>query len=412
VKSSFDEFRGGWPALAGAMLGMGAGLGMFGTVSGFFVKPLQAEFGWGRGEIALSSAAFIATSLLMPLIGVLVDRKGARLFVGIGAAIFAGCYVALAMMPGELWVYIAILAVVGLLAGPATAPLVFTRPVVEAFDSQRGLAIALAMSGSTLIAVAALPALQWLIQTHGWRAGYWAMAPFSLLLGGLSFALFKVSEARLRAHKAATTAAPSLSGVALGAAVRDARFWLLALTMIFANMAVGAAGGQLQPLLSDKGVPGVTAALLGSWYAAMILVGRLVVGSMLDRFWPPMVAAISLAGPVVGLLLLAGDSAAIAVLMVAITLMALAQGAEGDLLAFFTARLFGLRAFGSIFGVLGLLYGVSASIGGLMGGMMFDHFGNYQLMLQIGSVLSVLSALSILLLGVVRRSASPEPALT
>ena len=149
---------------------------MFILVSGFFIKPLQAEFGWGRGLISMTSGAVMITSLTMPL----VDRYGPRIFVGIGVLTFGACYAALAMMPGSPFAYLAILAVIGLVAGPLTAPLVFVRPIVGVFVRYRGIALGLAMSGGALTSIFVLPLLQNTIAEQGWRAGYWFMAPLAL----------------------------------------------------------------------------------------------------------------------------------------------------------------------------------------------------------------------------------------
>ena len=46
-----DEWRAGWPVVAAALIGVGFTALHFYTL-GIFIKPLQAEFGWGRGAIA------------------------------------------------------------------------------------------------------------------------------------------------------------------------------------------------------------------------------------------------------------------------------------------------------------------------------------------------------------------------
>lgn len=95
-----------------------------------------------------------------------------------------------------------------------------------------------------------------------------------------------------------------------------------------------------------------------------------------------------------------------------IGLVALAQGAEGDLLAYYTAHFFGLRAFGAIFGVLGMILGVSVAAGGIAGGFMFDVLGNYNAVLIAGSALSLVAAAAVLSTGFVgppARESRPAP---
>jgi MFS family permease len=167
-------------------------------------------------------------------------------------------------------------------------------------------------------------------------------------------------------------------------------------------MAGGAFSSQFQPLLSDLGVPGPTAALLGAWYAASVILGRLGAGFFLDRLWPPAVGAVALSGPIVGMLLFLGAEPSLVVLAVGATLVGLSTGAEADMLAFFAARYFGLKRFGAIFGVLGLFFGLSVAAGGIAAGFIFDQVGDYNLMLKLGSVLAAASALCLLASGLAK----------
>ena len=74
-------------------------------VFGFFVKPLQLEMGWGRGEIMLGFTLFALTGgFASPPAGWLVDRFGGRKVVLVCAlasgALF--CLLALVSLPAVL----------------------------------------------------------------------------------------------------------------------------------------------------------------------------------------------------------------------------------------------------------------------------------------------------------------------
>ncbi len=395
-----QEWRRGWPVLLGSATGMGAGIAMFGSAGGFFVKPLAAEFGWSRGQISMTATAVLLTSLAMPVMGRLVDKHGPRPFLLFGALVFAAAYVALAAMPASYLYFLGVLLVIGIAAGPATAPLIYMRPIVGAFASSRGLALALGLSGSVLVSIALLPLLQYVIATHGWRAGYLMMAGTTLALGVIAFVL--LGRAAPAARAASSREGAAEQGHSLKEALADARFWLLALAMACANIAGGAFHSQLQPLLSDIGIPGATAALLGAWYAGAVVAGRLICGLLLDRVWPPAVAFASLFGPTIGLLVFLAPHPSLWLLAIGAAFVGLSQGAEGDLLAYFTARYFGLKAFGAIFGLLGLIFGVSVALGSIAGGYAFDAFDNYNAMLICGACVAALGAVSMLASGIIR----------
>jgi len=389
---SGGEWAHGWRAVGGSMLGIAAGLNMFIVISGFFVKPLIAAFGWSRGQVALSAGAILVCSLLVPLAGALADRYGPRILVAAGSMIFAGCYLAFASMTGAYWQYLAILAVIGLVCGPATMPFVFLRPVIQAFDRGRGFALAVAMTGFPLLSFALLPALQYVIATHGWRVGFLCLAPLSLTLGMGSWLLLAdtpKSHDRGLALPAEKGADPPVRPAALlRQAMRDPRFWLLALAMVAVNFSVGIFMTTLQPMLSDRGIDGRTAALLGVWQGVVTVVARVSFGALIDRFWPPLIAALALGAPLFGLLIFLGGGSDLAILAGGIALVAVAFGAESDLLAFFSSRYFGLRAFGTVTGALALFYGVSFSLGTVIAGFAFDRFGDYRYVLLAAVLVS------------------------
>ena len=64
-----------------------------------FVKPLEANFGWGRGEIMLAFTIFLLVqAVAAPFIGRMVDRYGARWVIATGALIFGLGFILLAQM--------------------------------------------------------------------------------------------------------------------------------------------------------------------------------------------------------------------------------------------------------------------------------------------------------------------------
>jgi len=412
---SVQELRRSWPILVGSMIGMGAGISSFVMASSYFIKPLQAEFGWSRGQVSLTtSIGILLASLAMPLMGALVDRYGSRVFILVGSILFSLSYLALAAMPGQFVIYVTIIVVmIGLTAGPATSPLIFTKSLVGAFAKSRGAALGLAYSGIVLTSFITQPALQHVISNFGWRAGYMIMASVSLVCGLASFALLSGFR-RVSAPPTLANGGPGHTrteeahlGHTLPEALRDARFWLLGFCMVCLSIAAGAFNGQFQALLSDMGIPGPRAALLGVWYAASVVIGRLVCGSLLDRMWAPGVGFVCLCAPVIALLFFLG-APALWLLVVAVLLVGFAFGAEADMLAFFAARYFGLRSFGAVFGALAMVVGISAAIGGAAGGFLFDLRGDYNLNLILASGLSAVSALSLLASGLLRGKASPD----
>src|ERR1700736_4094441 len=332
------------------MIGMGAGLGTYVSSSSYFIKPLQAEFGWSRGQVSLTtSTGLLINSLALPLMGVLIDRYRPRAFILVGSVLFSLAYLALSAMPGQFVIYVGIVIVISLTAAPATSPLLFTKPLVSAFEKSRGVALGFALSGAVIISFIVQPVLRYVISEFGWRAGYGIVLASFALLGGIR---------RVSARRAEVTPTEEAHlGHTLSEALRDARFWLFGVALVSLSLTAGAFTIHFQPLLSDMGIPGPQAALLGVWFAASIVIGRLIGGTLLDRFWAPGVGFVCLCAPVIGLPLFLG-APPLWLVVVGILLVGFSFGADFNTLAFFTARYFGLRSFGAIIGVLGMAVGV------------------------------------------------------
>jgi MFS family permease len=107
------------------------------------------------------------------------------------------------------------------------------------------------------------------------------------------------------------------------------------------------------PLLRDLGLSAVAAGAVFSVFGLSLIAGRLLVGVLLDRFWAPAVAAVTLSLPAIGCALFwqADGQTPVAALMLATALVGVGSGAEFDIAAYLVARYFGLRDYGKTFGV-------------------------------------------------------------
>ena len=98
------------------------------------------------------------------------------------------------------------------------------------------------------------------------------------------------------------------------------------------------------------GLSAENASLVFSFFGVSLIFGRIAVGYLLDRFWPPAIAAISLALPAIGCLIYLQGGTELVPLMVAAVCVGFGAGAEFDIAAFLIARYFGLKDYGRLFG--------------------------------------------------------------
>lgn len=372
--------------VAASAVGVGTGAGLYQYLSSLFVEPLEAAFGWDRGEIGSAAALGLLGALAAPVVGRIADGYGVRRVATLCILVVATTHVALSMMTGPIWQFMAGIAVIGV-AAPGCTGLVYSRVVNGWFDHGRGLALGVMSSGLSIATLLLSPLVAAIIADHGVRGGYLALAAITALIG-LPIVLLGVREPPPQIEPHPPLVAPADG---LRAAVRRPAFWLLAAIMFLVNAPAAGVLTQLVPLLTAKGLSVAAAAGYLALFAGAVLAGRIGIGWLFDRLSPKHVAAaVTLAGAAGCALLLSPVPAAFAA--AALLLVGLLQGAETDVLGYFVARLFGRAGYGAIYGALftASLLGTAAGIVGF--GQLFAATGDYDIALALAAGVLALAA--------------------
>jgi predicted MFS family arabinose efflux permease len=130
-----------------------------------------------------------------------------------------------------------------------------------------------------------------------------------------------------------------------------------------------------------------------------VLVGRLASGWLMDRFWAPGVALLSLCIPSAGYWLLAHPPNSYSLSASAVFGVGFAAGVEFDLMAFLIARYFGLKSYTTIYAGIYGAFALGSAIGPVIFGRAFDQDRNYVFPLTLSSGFLLISALLLLSLG-------------
>jgi OFA family oxalate/formate antiporter-like MFS transporter len=368
---------------------------------GALLQPLTEAFGWSRADVqtalVFSTGLGAVTSMV---VGWLNDRYGPRPVALPGLVGLALGFFLAANMNGSLWMlYLAYGSMAVLGAG--TTPVTWTRALTTQFDRQRGLALGIALTGTGVCAILAPLYTVMLVEHFGWRGAFVGIGLLPLLLAGpLVWTSFHIKPVA----KDAAAAGPSFFsppdwGLTLGEAARGYRFWILGASIFLVYLAVSGISPNLIAALGDKGYPPAVAAAAQSAYGLAIIGSRLVVGFLVDRFWAPGVALVSLLLPVAGCLLLASADPGFALILVACSLIGLAAGAELDLMAFLTAQYFGARHYAKIYAVLYAVLAVAGGIAPMLFAKLHDRTASYTASFHVAAALLVLGALLLPLLG-------------
>jgi predicted MFS family arabinose efflux permease len=388
LADTYTEPGEAWRVVVAAYFGVMVSFGSLLVFSfGTFLKPLTVEFGWTREAV---SAAFgfaaMTVAVCSPFLGRLLDRYSPRRIILPCMTIFGLAFASLGLLTPHIWHLYATFVLLGIV-GNGTTQMGYSRAVSTWFVRRRGMALSLVMAGSATGAIIFPPLAQWLIGTAGWRNAYFLLGGMVLLFGIPLTALF-VSE---RGSSEASGEPAAHFGSTVSEGLRSRAFWLLIGTLFLGSLSVNGAITHLSPLLTDRGIGQQQAALVASMLGLFSFTGRLVTGSLLDRFFGPRVGACVFATSAAGILLLA-TAASTPSALVAAGLIGFGLGAEADLTAYLLSRYFGLRAFSTLYGFSWTAYAIAGAIGPVLMGRAFDLTGSYTSLLTVLSVSTALSA--------------------
>ena len=229
------------------------------------------------------------------------------------------------------------------------------------------------LAGSALGAML-LPVLAQAVITHlGWRAAY-------LTLGLLAFAVgFPLTAAFVR-ERPRVQQGDDVSqehGEPVSKALSTPAFWIIAATVCLYAISVNGAIAHLSALLTDRGVSAAGAAWSVSIIGATSLVGRLLTGLFLDRFFGPRVSQVMLLMTVLGIVLLSVASSLTAGL-VAAGFIGFSMGSEGDITPYLLGRYYGLKRFSTLYALTWTAYAIGGAAGPIFVGRVFDTLGSYR----------------------------------
>ncbi len=394
----------GWWIVATAAVGMSTGPGQFAFASlGLFMIPLGEEFGWNRAEISLALMCFTgALALSIPYIGRLVDRFGSRKILLPSYVVFSVLLALIPIFAHKLWIFYLLFILIGSLAAGANA-LPYLRSISAWFDRHRGLALGIAMGGSGMGFVYVPPMVQYMIDSYGWRSGYFMLAAVSLVVA-VPLVYFVLREAPSKSEiedydelRHGTIKQQLAASIPLLTLLKQPLLWQLFVIFSLLSFSLYGVLSHLVPMLSDRGMSTADAALVMSTMGLSIVTARMLIGYIIDRFFAPYIAVISFLIAVTGISLLATGAVGSLAFLAAI-FIGFSMGAEFDMLAFLTSRYFGVDNFGQVYGLLFTSFLIGTSAGPLAYGIGYESLGSYIWMLIVSVVLMLVSSVLTLLL--------------
>lgn len=390
-----EEWKSYWPLVLAASIGFSF-QSVMASGTGLYMDPLHAEFGWTRTQLSsgLSIGSLIGT-IASPLVGLMIDRWGSRRLTIPGLGLTALVTAAFSLLDGSVLQWMILWTLWALVSSTAKST-VWSTAVAGVFSAGRGLALGVTLSGTALAQAVNPLVTNWLIARYGWREAYfWT----GIGWGGLAFVLcwfflydFRDRE-RLRAREAPGTAAarPVLPGLTIPQAWRDRSLRRVAgATLIMMILTIALLVHQF-PILLEAGVSRSEAALIASMGGLAGIAGKIVTGWLLDRYRANWVGGITTASTAIAFALLHKSIATPTLITLAVIINGYSSGTKLQICGYLTTRYAGLCNFGAVFGFMASLIAAGSGLGPILGGVIFDFYGNYTVLLILGVIGSLVS---------------------
>jgi len=366
---------------------------------GVFLKPVAEDFGWSRGATAFAyTLLWWVSSPAGILLGWVSDRIGTRKVLVFGALIF-GLGVFLSSRIENLWqfyLYFGVLAGIGRAAD--RAPLL--SAVFQFFRRRKGLAAGITLSG-TGIGTLLFPYLaRYVMSVVDWRAAFAAMGLLSwLILLPTAFVIrnprpgeaepdssdAKAREADLKGILATEGKDWTVSDV-----LKNRVFWIFVATGLACCISHSLPLAHIVAYASDRGVSDLSAATILGMVGVTAAIGRLIWGVTSDRIGARKTVFCCIGLQTIAMFLVAFANSLSAFYLFAIG-FGLAYGGVLPLYAVVTRELFGMRRFGTIYGMHSFATSIGMGGGGIVGGYLFDFSGSYFVPFMTSTVLGIIA---------------------
>ncbi len=349
-----------------------------------FDKPLLDALGQATGE-PVSLAAFKArdaitlgvSGLMAPLAGAAADRFGVRPLMIIGALLLSIGYFlySTADSLGDIYgihiLFASALATCGLVVNVILVSRWFVR--------DRGLALGIALAGTSLGNGTLPPVNAALMGALGWRPAFAWISLLPLLLIPVILFVIRERPADLTAQKPAAgsvgEAMAGRSSLSLSGALRSANFWVLALIAMFTFFSIIGTQAHLNLYILGRGFSQTEAGFSYTVLFYLGLLGKISSGFLADRLGHKRIFMTTLAIMAVGawtLALPAGSA-----LWGGLVLFGLGWGGLYTLLQLLAADYFGPQHLGKILGAITVLDTLGGGLGPPLIGAIRDGAGSY-----------------------------------
>lgn len=369
---------------------------------GLFQLPIAQEFNWPRAEFSLAIALQnLAWGFGQPIFGAIAERFGDKRAIVLGVLAYA-LGLALSSMAVTPQAHQLLEILVGFGIAGTGFGVILAVVARASSDKNRSMSLAIATAAGSAGQVFGPPIAEWLLGSLTWQS------VFLVFAAAIVAVLFVLPMIKVPPASTTPLQAHERMGHVLSKALRDPTFALIFLGFFSCGYQLGFITahfpafvtelcGPIQPgsLLHSMGVQ--TTSALGAVAISVIglanIAGTLTAGWLGNRYSKKYL----LAGVYAGRTLVAGWFILTPITPASILVFSALMGslwlATVPLTSGLVAQIYGLRYMGTLYGIVFLSHQLGSFLGVMLGGSLYDAFGDYTLVWWIGVGVGAFSAL-------------------
>ena len=361
-----------------------------GTRQGFglFLKPMTLDHGWSRETFAFALALQnLLWGASQPFVGMIADRMGAGRVLVVGALLYAGGLVLMAMSDTGLQFSLATGVVLGLAQGCTTFSIVF-GVIGRAFPPEkRSMALGLSSAAGSFGQFAMVPYSQTLITHLGWFNALLTLAVTILLIAPLASALVE--------KRGGSAGGVPAQGVA--DAVREAfthkSFLLLTAGYFVCGFQLAFITVHFPAYLVDRGLTANVGMVALATVGLFNIIGSYAAGALGAKYTKKyLLSSIYLSRSLVIALFIFLPLSETSVYLFAAAIGVLWLSTV-PLTNGVVAGIFGVGYMSMLSGIVFFSHQIGSFTGVWLGGYLFDHTGSYQVVWMISIALGIFAGL-------------------
>lgn len=385
----------GWVIVIACMLMQAIPACVVDNTSSLFIYPVINSKGFTLVAFSLMfSIGTIVSAVAGPFIGKLFSKINVKLMYIIGAIIVGAGFAAFSIA-NQIWHFYLLFGIVKI--GSAIVSGIGIPLLISSWfdEASKGKALGIAFAGGSIGNLFLQPLTSTLIGSHGYSTAYLVLGVLALTIGLIIAILLvrmpKNTNEIVRSKNSEVVSENKevvLTGYTLKEAFKNKYFWMLCLGFTFVGLYVSAYSVQYAAYFQGTlKFTAATVGITGSIFAIFSLAGNIVGGTLFDKLGATkcLIASSILVVASGSCLIFAKNNVIFAHLFSATKGLAVFTYMIGP--AYLTGSLFGSKEYGSILGIVQLLFAVGISAGSAVFGMLVQSFGyDISWMLVLGCV--------------------------